>query len=59
MNKRDIVCKILGLNPSHCSHGDREYVSEFEECFGELTEENFRHHFDDADFSNWAIEQGY
>jgi hypothetical protein len=58
-SKRQIVCEVLGLNPAECSHGDREYVVEFERIYGELTEESFREHHDDADFTNWAIERGY
>lgn len=57
--KREIVCAQLDLNPATCSHGDRSYVSEFESMFGELTEESFRKHYDDADFTAWAIENGY
>ena len=59
MSKREIVCQVLGLNPRGCSHGDRDYIEQFESMYGELTEENFRQHFDAADFTCWALEQGY
>ena len=59
MTKRQIVCETLGLKPEYCSHGDREYVREFETMFGELTVENFREHFVDAEFTDWATRRGY
>lgn len=58
-SKRQIVCEVLGLNQNECSHGDQEYVTEFESMYGELTEENFRAHFDSSDFTEWAIATGY
>ena len=57
--KRQIVCEVLDLNTGECSHGDAEYVAGFEKLFGSLTEENFRKHCGDSDFTNWAMERGY
>ena len=38
---------------------DNEYVEEFEGRFGELTDDTFREHFDDVEFTEWAMGAGY